>query len=1093
MSATRCAVTSSLLVGVVGALTLNTPALGAVPLAAECEPGWAGIEIGLARSQPTQPWSIARPSVEDTSPFMASVDRVAARSSNPPQTRRSLLHAIQMSTMCYAPDLSPHELDALIAATGLRPVTLRNHRDRFNLDTTIWRGDAAQGSSGKSARARLTYSFPADGTSWGLDSDFFSLPNSLNNSLATNFGFQDAGREWIRQGLAAWKHVAGVELDEVGDSGIPMDNVASRRSTVGDIRIGGNVLLQTSGGTNLAGVLAYNFFPTGGGDMLIDLAEFTPTRFNNSANNFRYFRNVVAHEHGHGLGFIHQVPCNNTKLMEPLVSTAYDVLQVDDRRGAAFGYGDRFSGNVDAARAANLGTFTFPVQPARFIQNLSIARQNDGPASGPNANDPSPFDWFKFTITSAQSITILMTPTGGTYPTGPQQTDPNNANNACFGASGSVNATSAIDLDLELRDTNGTTILATSTAGAGQTDGLTQLLNPGTYFIRVFSFTADPGSNVQLYNLQVGITAGLYVPEANAGLNKRVNVGELCQFIGDVNTVPGQFPINSYQWDLDGNGSLETNAPRPTTVYVTPGIRTVRLAVVDSNNGNGNDFIRVTVIGNAPAVTGISPASGTASVNGTTVPVTINGSSLGSPTVSISGTGVTITGTPAVDLANAAAPITGLSFVIAQDAPPGQRTVTVTTPSGTTTFLGFTVVQPATTVASISPSSGNRGTTVPIVINGANFFGQVGVTIGGTGATLSGTPVVNTARTQITGLSVVIDPNAPLGQRTITVNAVGGNATGTFTVTAPASANDLCANAIPINLGDVVDASNVGAGTEGAAPCQNSNSDVFYAFTPSCTGSYRFETAPTSFDTVLSVHSGCPAAAANSIACNDDSVPGAFLSSRVDVALTAGATYIIRAASFFSQGAFTLSVTPTTPVPNDACAGAINLPLGPTAFDTCLAASDPAAFSSCTLTAKDLWYVFTADRAGRTTVQTCGSLFDTVLEVFSSPCGSNTDAIACNDDSCGTSSSVNFVAAVGATYRVRVSGYNGFSTPRFGAGTLTRFCPADINLSSSLTVQDIFDFLAAYFSNAPTADYNNSGTTTVQDIFDYLAAYFAGC
>jgi hypothetical protein len=54
-------------------------------------------------------------------------------------------------------------------------------------------------------------------------------------------------------------------------------------------------------------------------------------------------------------------------------------------------------------------------------------------------------------------------------------------------------------------------------------------------------------------------------------------------------------------------------------------------------------------------------------------------------------------------------------------------------------------------------------------------------------------------------------------------------------------------------------------------------------------------------------------------------------------------------------------------------------------------------------------------------------------------------------------------------------------------------CAADFNGSGTVSVQDIFDFLAAYFSNAPSADVNNSGAVTVQDIFDFLALYFAGC
>ena len=54
-------------------------------------------------------------------------------------------------------------------------------------------------------------------------------------------------------------------------------------------------------------------------------------------------------------------------------------------------------------------------------------------------------------------------------------------------------------------------------------------------------------------------------------------------------------------------------------------------------------------------------------------------------------------------------------------------------------------------------------------------------------------------------------------------------------------------------------------------------------------------------------------------------------------------------------------------------------------------------------------------------------------------------------------------------------------------------CPADFNGVGGVTVQDIFDFLNAYFGNDPGADFNDSGAVTVQDIFDFLNAYFAGC
>lgn len=54
-------------------------------------------------------------------------------------------------------------------------------------------------------------------------------------------------------------------------------------------------------------------------------------------------------------------------------------------------------------------------------------------------------------------------------------------------------------------------------------------------------------------------------------------------------------------------------------------------------------------------------------------------------------------------------------------------------------------------------------------------------------------------------------------------------------------------------------------------------------------------------------------------------------------------------------------------------------------------------------------------------------------------------------------------------------------------------CAPDFNNSGSLSVQDIFDFLNAWFAIDPRADFNLANGVTVQDIFDFLAAWFAGC
>ena len=70
-----------------------------------------------------------------------------------------------------------------------------------------------------------------------------------------------------------------------------------------------------------------------------------------------------------------------------------------------------------------------------------------------------------------------------------------------------------------------------------------------------------------------------------------------------------------------------------------------------------------------------------------------------------------------------------------------------------------------------------------------------------------------------------------------------------------------------------------------------------------------------------------------------------------------------------------------------------------------------------------------------------------------------------------------------------------FQIDGYAVGVSTNPCPchADVNCSGGLTVQDLFDFLAFYFTQDPRGDFNAVGGWSVQDIFDFLAAYFAGC
>ena len=55
------------------------------------------------------------------------------------------------------------------------------------------------------------------------------------------------------------------------------------------------------------------------------------------------------------------------------------------------------------------------------------------------------------------------------------------------------------------------------------------------------------------------------------------------------------------------------------------------------------------------------------------------------------------------------------------------------------------------------------------------------------------------------------------------------------------------------------------------------------------------------------------------------------------------------------------------------------------------------------------------------------------------------------------------------------------------------FCVADYDGAGGVTVQDVFAFLADWFSQNVRADLFRDGMFTANDIFTFLASWFAGC
>lgn len=116
------------------------------------------------------------------------------------------------------------------------------------------------------------------------------------------------------------------------------------------------------------------------------------------------------------------------------------------------------------------------------------------------------------------------------------------------------------------------------------------------------------------------------------------------------------------------------------------------------------------------------------------------------------------------------------------------------------------------------------------------------------------------------------EPASPLAGRprpTPLVRLVGG-----LPGNEPASppGNDACAAALSLVLGATATGSLAEASNDGQASCGSSlfASDVWYRFDPPDSGYYSADTLGSNFDTVLSLHEGCPGTLDNQEICNDD-------------------------------------------------------------------------------------------------------------------------------------------------------------------------------------------------------------------------------
>ncbi|GEM_PF-6476293 len=466
-------------------------------------------------------------------------------------------------SFCFAPGTPADYVRKMIAR--LPPIPAGQITPQYQIGGR-WSTTASGGTGTRGNPTTLTYSFAPDGTAMPGAAGEPATPSNLTsqfNTAFTSLGGEATWKAKIRTALTGWSNFGALTYVEVTDDGasLPGNNGRNSAPTRGDVRISGHTI------DGAGRILAYNYFPNFG-DMVLDTAD--TVNFARTANDYRFLRNTIAHEHGHGLGFDHSDPIIGTKLMEAFLNTGFDGQQDDDIRAVQRNYGDRSENNDSSATATNLGT----INGLRTVPNLSTDSSTD-------------VDWFTLPVSANSALTVRVIPVGSTYNIGPQG-----------GTTVSVDTLRINNLSFDVYAANGTTLLTSrNVAGKGDAEVLTNFVPSGAngqVYLRTYN-TGTIVNDVQRYRLEVEINesslSGSVTMQGCLNRSQEMTfdfrVGGVSQFTRTVT--------------LDSSGSFAINNIPPDNYIVSvKGAKWLRKNVaVDLTNGDFNGFTVILLAGDA--------------------------------------------------------------------------------------------------------------------------------------------------------------------------------------------------------------------------------------------------------------------------------------------------------------------------------------------------------------------------------------------------------------------------------------------------------------------------------------------------------------
>jgi uncharacterized repeat protein (TIGR02543 family) len=273
--------------------------------------------------------------------------------------------------------------------------------------------------------------------------------------------------------------------------------------------------------------------------------------------------------------------------------------------------------------------------------------------------------------------------------------------------------------------------------------------------------------------------------------------------------------------------------------------------------------------------------------------------------------------------------------------------------------------------------------------------------------------------------------------------------------------NDNFNNALTLNgiIGQVT-GSNVNATKETGEPDHASTTggnSIWWKWTAPADGNITLDTFDSNFDTILGVYTGNSVDNLTEIISNDDF--SNQIQSQVIFDVKNGITYYIAVDGYFAEtGNITLSWNNNVPPANDNFNDAIILSSagGHTKAKNNYATKETGEPNHGGNSAnKSIWWKLTTPADKSITIDTFGSLFDTLLGVYTGTSVDNlTEIISNNDNGNGFQSRVTFNALTGITYYIAVDTYSGLSANMTLNWYDTPPPPSNNNFADAITISN---------------------------------------